>query len=174
MALTQKVAYRKGQKVTADVINDTVNTAVESYAEAKKAVELAKQADALSKGAHDSTLDAQKNSAQALSDAKIALEQSQKALDDVNAFLQSKTNGVAVTVVTDASKGEKGDTPVVSAEAHVDINYGIPQVEVQKQETADGTKFIFNFKNIKGEQGEQGESPLDFSFSNGVLTIVEK
>lgn len=67
MALTERVAYRKGQKVTADVINDTVNTAVESYAEAKKAVELAKQADALSKGAHNSTLDAQKNAAKALS-----------------------------------------------------------------------------------------------------------
>ena len=46
MSLTQKVAYRKGQKVTADVINDTVNTAVESYSEATKAVEIAKQADA--------------------------------------------------------------------------------------------------------------------------------
>ncbi len=174
MSLTQKVAYRKGQKVTADVINDTVNTAVESYSEATKAVEIAKQADALSKGAHNSTLDAQRNSAQALNDAAIALRQSQKALDDVNAFLQSKTSGVAVNVVTDASKGDKGDTPVVSAEAHVDTNYGIPEVEVQKQETVDGAKFVFNFKNIKGDKGEQGESPLDFSFSNGVLTIVEK
>lgn len=172
MALTQKVAYRKGQKVTADLINDTVNTAVDSYTEARKAVELAKQADAFSKGAHDSTLDAQKNSVQAMNDAAIALRQSKKALDDVNEFLQSKANGVAVTVVTDASKGDKGDTPVISAEAYVDNSgVGIPQVEVQKQETADGAKFIFNFKNIKGDQGE---SPLDFSFNNGVLTIVEK
>lgn len=49
MARTQKVAYREGQKVTADVINNTVNTAVDSYNEARKAMELAKQADAYEK-----------------------------------------------------------------------------------------------------------------------------
>ena len=37
MARTQKVAYREGQKVTADIINETVNTAVDSYNEARKA-----------------------------------------------------------------------------------------------------------------------------------------
>lgn len=171
MALTQKVAYRKGQKVTADVINDTVNTAVDSYAEARKAVEIAKQADAVAKGAQNCTLDAQKNSAQAMSDAANALRRSQKAIDDVNAFLESKAQGLPVYVASNLSKGDKGDTPVVSAEAHVDCNYGAPEVEVQKQDTADGAKFIFYFKNIKGDKGE---SPLEFSFDNGVLTIVEK
>ena len=67
-------------------------------------------------------------------------------------------------------KGATGATPNIVANATVDENVGVPEVNVTKTGTNENPNFAFTFKNLKGETGETPNITATVSVNSTVGT----
>ena len=170
MELKHKVTLCSEEKLTADLVGEAVNTVAKPFGAANKAGKSKSKSSVVTQGTHCAAVDAKNNSAKVLDDFAKLLKRAKKAIDKVENCM-SGIQSSDLNAPCAASNGGK-DGVISAAEVHTHSNLNLPQVDVVLQETTEGIKFIFTFKNVKTFQCGKCENPFNYVFENGVLTVA--